>query len=359
MAKVQLRDVRKSYGEVKVIKGIDLDIAHGEFCVFVGPSGCGKSTLLRMISGLEPITAGDVVIEDRVVNDVSAAERGLAMVFQSYALYPHMSVRQNLSFGLENDNVPRAEITKKVGEVSKMLQIDELLDRRPKDLSGGQRQRVAIGRAVVREPLVFLFDEPLSNLDAELRVGMRGEITALHKRLGNTMIYVTHDQVEAMTMADKIAVLRLGELEQFGTPLELYNAPCNLFVAGFIGSPRMNFVTGRVSASDRGMMELATGETLTLPDAGFSQVPGEPVTLGIRPNHLQMADDGGIGLHVHSVEQLGGESYVYGEMGNGAALTLHLPGQTGIAAGDTMRVVPDTREMHLFDSDSGLSLRLT
>ena len=238
MARLELRNVVKSYGAVDVIKGVDLQVNHGEFCVFVGPSGCGKSTLLRMIAGLEPITGGEIAIGEEVVNHIPAADRGLAMVFQSYALYPHMTVRQNLSFGLENINTPRAEIATKVGEVAKMLQIDMLLDRRPKDLSGGQRQRVAIGRAVVREPRVFLFDEPLSNLDAELRVDMRGEISALHKRLGNTMIYVTHDQVEAMTMADKIAVLRLGELEQFGRPLDLYNAPENLFVAGFIGSPK-------------------------------------------------------------------------------------------------------------------------
>ena len=240
MAAIELRGVRKAYGQAEVIKGIDLSIAHGEFCVFVGPSGCGKSTLLRMISGLEGITEGDIAIGGEVVNDIPAADRGLAMVFQSYALYPHMTVRQNLSFGLENIQTPRAEIAIKVGEVARMLQIDMLLDRRPKDLSGGQRQRVAIGRAVVREPRVFLFDEPLSNLDAELRVDMRGEIAALHRRLGNTMIYVTHDQVEAMTMADKIAVLRLGKLEQFGAPLDLYNRPANLFVAGFIGSPKMN-----------------------------------------------------------------------------------------------------------------------
>ena len=290
MAAIELRGVRKAYGQVEVIKGIDLSIAHGEFCVFVGPSGCGKSTLLRMISGLEGITEGDIAIGDEVVNDIPAADRGLAMVFQSYALYPHMTVRQNLSFGLENIQTPRAEIATKVGEVARMLQIDILLDRRPKDLSGGQRQRVAIGRAVVREPGVFLFDEPLSNLDAELRVDMRGEIAALHRRLGNTMIYVTHDQVEAMTMADKIAVLRLGKLEQFGAPLALYNRPANLFVAGFIGSPKMNFLAGQVDADDRARLRLETGEVLAIPQAGFAQRSGANVTLGIRPNHLHAAD---------------------------------------------------------------------
>ncbi|MFO7921888.1 sn-glycerol-3-phosphate ABC transporter ATP-binding protein UgpC [Rhodobacteraceae bacterium W635] len=358
MARVELKDVRKSYGAVDVIKGIDLDVTHGEFCVFVGPSGCGKSTLLRMISGLEPITDGDIVIGGEVVNKIPAADRGLAMVFQSYALYPHMSVRQNLSFGLENINTPKAEIAAKVDEVAKMLKIDPLLDRRPKDLSGGQRQRVAIGRAVVREPRVFLFDEPLSNLDAELRVDMRGEITSLHRRLQNTMIYVTHDQVEAMTMADKIAVLRLGELEQFGRPLDLYNRPANLFVAGFIGSPRMNFIKGRVEAGNREVLELETGETMVLPETGFAQRPGQAVTLGIRPNHMHPAEDGHLHLDVQSVEQLGGESYLYGKLRNGQPLTLHLTGQTNAARGDILAIAPDHGEIHLFDSDSGLSLRM-
>jgi multiple sugar transport system ATP-binding protein len=357
MAAIELREVRKAYGAAEVIKGIDLSIAHGEFCVFVGPSGCGKSTLLRMISGLEEISGGDIAIGGEVVNDIPAADRGLAMVFQSYALYPHMTVRQNLSFGLENINTPKAEIAAKVGEVARMLQIEQLLDRRPKDLSGGQRQRVAIGRAVVREPRVFLFDEPLSNLDAELRVDMRGEIAALHRRLGNTMIYVTHDQVEAMTMADKIAVLRLGKLEQFGRPLDLYNRPANLFVAGFIGSPKMNFLTGQVDPGDRTLLHLDTGEMLRLPDAGFAQVAGEKVTLGIRPNHLRVAEDGPVTVHVRSVEQLGGESYVYGATTTGAPVTVHSPGQTRIAMGETVRVGGEAGDIHLFDSDSGLSLR--
>ncbi|NKX45727.1 ABC transporter ATP-binding protein [Roseicyclus persicicus] len=357
MASIELRQVRKAYGAAEVIKGIDLSIAHGEFCVFVGPSGCGKSTLLRMISGLEDISGGEIAIGGEVVNRIPAADRGLAMVFQSYALYPHMTVRQNLSFGLENINTPRPEITRKVAEVSKMLQIDQLLDRRPKDLSGGQRQRVAIGRAVVREPRVFLFDEPLSNLDAELRVDMRGEIAALHRRLGNTMIYVTHDQVEAMTMADKIAVLRLGKLEQFGAPLDLYNRPANLFVAGFIGSPKMNFLTGQVDAGDRSLLHLDTGETLRLPAAGFAQRAGEKVTLGIRPNHMQASAEGPVAVQVRSVEQLGGESYVYGHTATGAPITVHSPGQTRIAIGDTVRVGAPEDETHLFDSASGLSLR--
>ena len=358
MAKIELKQLQKSYGAVEVIKGIDLEIAHGEFCVFVGPSGCGKSTLLRMISGLEGISGGDIIIGDEVVNDIPAADRGLAMVFQSYALYPHMSVRQNLSFGLENINTPRDEIARKVDEVSKMLQIDMLLDRKPKDLSGGQRQRVAIGRAVVREPRVFLFDEPLSNLDAELRVDMRGEITALHRRLENTMIYVTHDQVEAMTMADKIAVLRLGELEQFGTPLELYNSPKNLFVAGFIGSPKMNFIKGRVAADNRERLELETGEVLDLPAEGFAQTAGQEVTLGIRPNHMQAGEAGPIAMDVASVEQLGGESYLYGKLQNGSAVTLHLSGQTHVQIGERIAITLQADEVHLFDTQSGQTLRL-
>ncbi|MBF9030577.1 sn-glycerol-3-phosphate ABC transporter ATP-binding protein UgpC [Rhodobacterales bacterium HKCCE3408] len=357
MASIELKDVRKAYGSVEVIKGIDLAIGHGEFCVFVGPSGCGKSTLLRMISGLEPITGGAIEIGGDVVNHIPAADRGLAMVFQSYALYPHMTVRQNLSFGLENINTPKGEIAAKVDEVSKMLKIDMLLDRRPKDLSGGQRQRVAIGRAIAREPRVYLFDEPLSNLDAELRVDMRGEISGLHKRLGNTMIYVTHDQIEAMTMADKIAVLRLGELEQFGRPLDLFNYPRNLFVAGFIGSPKMNFLKGAVSMSDRSLLTLNTGEEVTLPVEGFDHRAGQNVTLGIRPNDLQPAETGPIHLNVAAVEQLGTESYLYGELADGTRLTVHNPGQTRVQAGERVALSYQPHAVHLFDNDSTLSLR--
>jgi len=356
MAKVQLKSVRKSYGELEVIKGIDLEVEHGEFCVFVGPSGCGKSTLLRMISGLENITDGDVLISDEVVNDIPAADRGLAMVFQSYALYPHMSVRQNLSFGLENIRTPKAEIESKVGDVSKMLQIDQLLDRRPKDLSGGQRQRVAIGRAVVQEPRVFLFDEPLSNLDAELRVGMRGEISALHGRLGNTMIYVTHDQVEAMTMADKIAVLRLGELEQFGAPLDLFNHPNNLFVAGFIGSPKMNFIKGHVDASDRRQLVLDTGEKTTLPGKGYLHEIGQAITMGVRPNDLRPNETGSLTMAVRSVEQLGTESYIYGNLLDDTTITIHSPGQTAVTRGEKIRIGAVDDMIRLFDTNTGLTL---
>src|SRR5690349_18746251 len=249
MASLKLDHVVKRFGAATVVHGVDLDVADGEFVVFVGPSGCGKSTLLRMISGLESVTEGDLFIDGRRVNDVSAAQRGLAMVFQSYALYPHMTVYQNLAFGLQNMRTPKAHIEAKVSDAARMLRLDALLERRPTQLSGGQRQRVAIGRAIVRNPAIFLFDEPLSNLDAELRVQMRSEITALHDRLRTTMIYVTHDQVEAMTMADRIVVLRAGRVEQVGTPLELYNHPANRFVAGFIGSPQMNFIGAHAQAA--------------------------------------------------------------------------------------------------------------
>ncbi len=362
MAKLELRNVEKAYGAAKVIRGVDLDIEHGEFCVFVGPSGCGKSTLLRMISGLESITDGSILIDGELVNRVPAAERGLAMVFQSYALYPHMTVQQNLSFGLENLNTPKAQIAEKIEQVSQMLQIDQLLQRRPKDLSGGQRQRVAIGRAVVREPRIFLFDEPLSNLDAELRVDMRGEIARLHKRLGNTMIYVTHDQVEAMTMADKIAVLRDGVVEQFGTPLDLYNEPDNVFVAGFIGSPKMNFLKGVIKKGSGTTLVLETGDKIELPDDTPKVSDDMAVTLGIRPNGLHLAssaDTSAVHVDVKSVERLGGESYIYAAMPNGDAITVHSPGQTEIEPGSQITLTINTSHMHLFSTESGKALLLT
>ena len=242
MANLKLIDIKKSYGKTQVIHGVNLEVLDGEFCVLVGPSGCGKSTLLRMIAGLEAISEGSILIDENKVNDISAAKRGLAMVFQSYALYPHMSVRQNLAFGLENLKLDKTEIEKRIQEAARLLRMEEYLKRRPGQLSGGQMQRVAIGRAIVREPTIYLFDEPLSNLDAELRVATRVELKALHKRLGNTMVYVTHEQAAAMTMADKIVVLNEGIIEQVGAPLELYNKPANIFVAGFIGSPKMNFL---------------------------------------------------------------------------------------------------------------------
>jgi len=364
MSHLVLTDVHKSYGDVQVIKGIDLRVEQGEFCVFVGPSGCGKSTLLRMISGLEPISDGTVSIEGDVVNHVPAADRGLAMVFQSYALYPHMSVRQNLSFGLENINTPRQEINKKVQEVSAMLQIDMLLDRKPKDLSGGQRQRVAIGRAVVREPSIFLFDEPLSNLDAELRVDMRAEIANLHRRLGNTMIYVTHDQVEAMTMADKIAVLRAGKLEQVGAPLDLYNHPRNQFVAGFIGSPKMNFMPGCVNAIHDGpdgktcRFTAQGGESFQFSAQSFKLALNQNVTLGFRPSHLSVCDaeKADLSVSVKSAEQLGGESFLYCQTQSADLITVHISGQTNVARGTQIGLMLERDNIHVFDTDSGITL---
>jgi multiple sugar transport system ATP-binding protein len=365
MATLALKGVTKAFGPTKVIHAIDLEIAHGEFIVFVGPSGCGKSTLLRMIAGLEDVTSGEVAIDGAVVNAVPAAMRGLAMVFQSYALYPHMSVKQNLSFGLENLGTPKAEIAARVEEAARMLRIEPLLARKPGQLSGGQRQRVAIGRAVVREPKIFLFDEPLSNLDAELRVQMRIEIGNLHQRLGNTMIYVTHDQVEAMTMADRIAVLKDGRLEQFGRPLDLYNRPANRFVAGFIGSPRMNFLAGTISAVAAGGVEVALdgGGTLTIPCAPEGAAPGEAVTLGIRPEHIGLAESGmgesnmgDVAFHVTLTEQLGGESYLHGTLPSGETLSVRLSGQTQVARGETIGLkLGEPGLRHLFHAESGLA----
>ncbi|MGL5113995.1 MAG: ABC transporter ATP-binding protein [Beijerinckiaceae bacterium] len=357
MSTLELRQVKKSFGPTNVIHGIDLSIHHGEFIVFVGPSGCGKSTLLRMIAGLEPVTTGDITIDGAVVNDIPAAERGLAMVFQSYALYPHMSVRQNLSFGLENLKTPKPEIERRVAEAARMLRMDQLLERRPGQLSGGQRQRVAIGRAVVREPKIFLFDEPLSNLDAELRVQMRVEIGALHQRLGNTMIYVTHDQVEAMTMADRIAVLKDGRLEQFGRPLDLYNRPANLFVAGFIGSPRMNFLSGKLEAADAAgaVVALDAGGKVHVPCAAGAASVGAAVKLGVRPEHISPVDgDGDVKLSVSLTEQLGGESYLHGALPSGETLSVRLAGQTRVNRGDAVGLrLAEPALRHLFDLETG------
>jgi multiple sugar transport system ATP-binding protein len=352
MAVLELDRLVKDYGQVRAIHGVDLRIENGEFCVFVGPSGCGKSTLLRMIAGLEDISGGELRIDGARVNEQRASERGLAMVFQTYALYPHMTVRQNLAFGLENIRTPKREIEKRVAEAARMLQIEPYLDRRPKQLSGGQRQRVAIGRAVVREPRVFLFDEPLSNLDAELRVTMRGEISALHRRLGNTMIYVTHDQVEAMTMADKIVVLRDGRIEQAGTPK-------NSFVAGFIGSPRMNFIAVAVAGIDGDGVSLtdAAGNGYRAAVSGEGLKAGDAAELGIRPDHLDIGGDAGATVTVQSVEQLGGESYLYCEAADGTKLTAHLPGQTAIRRGETARLVLRPAFTHLFRKTDGLAQR--
>ncbi|MBD8066330.1 sn-glycerol-3-phosphate ABC transporter ATP-binding protein UgpC [Devosia sp. PTR5] len=347
---IELRQLKKAYGDVEVIHGVDLSIAPGDFTVFVGPSGCGKSTLLRMIAGLEPITGGDLLIDGQRMNEVPAARRGIAMVFQSYALYPHMSVYQNLAFGLETAKMPKAEIATRVQRAAEILKIEPLLKRKPKQLSGGQRQRVAIGRAIVREPKIFLFDEPLSNLDAELRVAMRVEIAKLHNDLGNTMIYVTHDQVEAMTMADKIVVLRAGVIEQSGAPLDLYNNPRNLFVAGFIGSPKMNFLS--VSAD---------GDALRAGSHTFSvgrSVSGA-TTLGVRPEHITVVDGTGIHLadvKVDLVENLGGQTVVYATTTDGQPMTIVLEGQREVAPGTTVPIHVDPSKVHLFNAE-GLAIR--
>lgn len=358
MANIELKNLKKSYSKVDVIHGIDLEIESGEFCVFVGPSGCGKSTLLRMIAGLEKVTSGDICIEGEIINDVAAAKRRLAMVFQSYALYPHMSVRKNLSFGLENLNVPKNEINDRVQHAAKMLQISDYLDRKPGQLSGGQRQRVAIGRAVVREPRVFLFDEPLSNLDAELRVATRGEISELHKRLKNTMIYVTHDQVEAMTMADKIAVLRDGRLEQYGAPLELFNQPANLFVAGFIGSPKMNLLkAGLISREVGSLIRLQDGTELPVEESRFGKPESGPVIFGIRPGDLELANKGeGLAARVISVEQLGPESFIFAKNTFDEELVLSIKGQTEVKPGEEIHLKVILEKMHIFDANSQQNL---
>jgi multiple sugar transport system ATP-binding protein len=351
MSSLQMRGVVKRFASLEVIHGVDLDIADGEFVVFVGPSGCGKSTLLRMIAGLEKVSAGEILIDGAVVNNIPAAKRGLAMVFQSYALYPHMSVRKNLSFGLETMRTPREEIRRRVAEAAETLQISELLDRKPGQLSGGQRQRVAIGRAIVREPGIFLFDEPLSNLDAELRMQMRVEINKLHRRLGATMIFVTHDQVEAMTLADRIVVLRAGVVEQVGTPLDLYNHPDNLFVAGFIGSPRMNLMGATLSASPGGGVEAASPSGFCLPVAvdGVAKA-GDSATIGIRPEALTIIpkEEARVVGEVQIAEQLGGETCVYVVLPNGETLTIEIPGQSNVRPGETVGIGFDPRTAHVF-----------
>jgi multiple sugar transport system ATP-binding protein len=355
MASLQLRNVLKRFGSTEVIHGIDLDINDGEFVVFVGPSGCGKSTLLRMIAGLEEVSGGEVVIDGEAMTEVPAAKRGLAMVFQSYALYPHMSVRKNLSFGLETMGAPKQEIRARVAEAAEVLQIGELLERRPGQLSGGQRQRVAIGRAIVREPKIFLFDEPLSNLDAELRMQMRIEINKLHRKLGSTMIFVTHDQVEAMTLADRIVVLRSGVVEQVGTPLDLYNRPANHFVAGFIGSPRMNFLPGEVASVGDGVAEILVESTLRLktPIAANDLRPGDTVTVGVRPEALRVVEPGEAMLNgeVQIAEHLGGETFLYLNLPSGASLTVEIQGQDSARSGDKVAIAFDASAYHVFRED--------
>jgi multiple sugar transport system ATP-binding protein len=362
VADVRLIDVQKAYGDVQVLRDINLEVRDGEFMVFVGPSGCGKSTLLRTIAGLEDITGGTLQIGSRVVNDVPPAERGIAMVFQSYALYPHMNLYDNMAFGLKLAKVPKDEIDRAVTQAAKILHIDHLLHRKPKDLSGGQRQRVAIGRAIVRKPEVFLFDEPLSNLDAALRVRMRYEFAKLHEDLKSTMIYVTHDQVEAMTLADRIVVLQAGRIEQVGAPLELYEHPCNLFVAGFIGSPRMNFVEAElVEASARhALVRLESGSQIQCQvDASAGRV-GDKVTLGVRPEHFVVGGDGNaIDVTVTFVESLGGSTQAYCAFpGVDDALTCDLDGRTRVRHGDALKLSIPADATYLFDRDGKAFRRL-
>ncbi|MFA9232255.1 MAG: ABC transporter ATP-binding protein [Microgenomates group bacterium] len=355
MTGLKLRNVRKSYGAAEVIKGVDLDISPGEFVVFVGPSGCGKSTLLRMIAGLEEISGGDLFIGDNRMNDVDPAQRGIAMVFQSYALYPHMTVRENMGFALRFAKKPKDEIARAVNEAARILELGPLLDRRPKDLSGGQRQRVAIGRAIVRQPDVFLFDEPLSNLDAELRVHMRIEVARLHKELATTIIYVTHDQVEAMTLADKIVVMRAGVVEQVGAPLTLYDDPNNLFVAGFIGSPKMNFLAGVVE-QDRVRLPEFGNQSIPLGHLANPPAQGSEVTVGIRPEAFKRGGAAGLELTIEIVEHLGNESFAYARQSGGQMLTLATEDGRGLQPGQRIEARFDPAHVMLFDT-SGQRIR--
>ncbi len=348
MGAVTLQAVRKRFGATEVIHGVDLEIAEGEFCVLVGPSGCGKSTLLRMIAGLEDIGAGRLSIAGRDVTEVPPAERGVSMVFQSYALYPHMTVYKNMAFGLKLAKAHRDTIEDKVRAAARTLQIEDLLGRKPRELSGGQRQRVAIGRAIVRDPKVFLFDEPLSNLDAALRVQMRIEIARLHERLGSTMVYVTHDQVEAMTLADKIVVLNAGRVEQVGAPIELYRRPDNLFVAGFIGAPAMNLLTGTVA---EGGVRLDGGAIAHVP-VGTAE-PGGRVTLGLRPEHLRPSGEGaGCGLIFlpEMTEELGESRLLHGRLQGGPELTLRLHGRQTLPQRQPVPLAVEPDDVHLFDA---------
>jgi lactose/L-arabinose transport system ATP-binding protein len=349
MSQIELRNVRKSFGNTDVIHDVSLAIEQGEFTVFVGPSGCGKSTLLRMIAGLEEVTDGEIHIGGKDVTDEEPSDRGVAMVFQSYALYPHMSVADNMSFGLRMAHRPKPEIEEKVGKAARILQLEALLDRKPGQLSGGQRQRVAIGRAIVRDPQVFLFDEPLSNLDAELRVQMRVEIAKLHQTLGNTMVYVTHDQTEALTLADRIVVLRAGRIEQVGSPLELYDDPDNAFVAGFIGSPRMNFLPAVAAAGGR----LSIGGTGI--EAPVAVATGAEVQFGIRPEHLDEEAGSALQLKVEVVEQLGSTAYVHGTLPNGEVLVTERR-RDRPRPGDSIELRFDPARVRLFDA-AGQRLR--
>ncbi|MFK7994935.1 MAG: ABC transporter ATP-binding protein [Granulosicoccus sp.] len=340
MATLELVNVHKSFGSTEVIENMNLQVKDGELLVFVGPSGCGKSTMLRMIAGLETLSSGSIAIDGKRIDHEPPANRGIAMVFQSYALYPHKDVRGNLGFALRHAKVPKTEIDKRVDKAATILGLDDLMDRKPRELSGGQRQRVAIGRAIVREPKVFLFDEPLSNLDAALRVHMRVEILKLHQRLKNTLVYVTHDQVEAMTLADRIVVFRAGKVEQIGTPLELYRTPANRFVAGFIGSPAMNFL----EASSNGT-SVSIGES----EVCHSNATAGKVTLGVRPEHLSIDANGAFTGTVQVFEHLGGESFVHLLMADGQTLIAKLDGEYQFSPGESCRLGINANKCHVFD----------
>ncbi|GER17814.1 ABC transporter ATP-binding protein [Variovorax boronicumulans] len=356
MAQVQLKQLRKDFAGVPVVHGIDLDIAHGEFVVLVGPSGCGKSTLLRMIAGLEPISGGELRIGGARANDLSPQKRNISMVFQSYALYPHLSVYENIAFGPRTRGEAESDFRPRIEKAASLLNLTPYLDRLPRALSGGQRQRVAMGRAVVREPALFLFDEPLSNLDAQLRVQMRAEIKALHQRLGNTMVYVTHDQVEAMTMADRIVVMRAGRVEQVGAPLELYDRPVNRFVAGFIGSPAMNFTQGQVHrAHGRTWLALPDGQAWDLPTSGCTPLlaDGQHVLLGLRPEHLQLAPEG-LALRVILTESTGDKTQIYGTVaGSETPWCVSVHDRVALKPGDLVHLqVREAASTHCFDAQT-------
>jgi multiple sugar transport system ATP-binding protein len=350
MATVSIRDVRKRYGSTEVLHGVSVEIEDGEFVILVGPSGCGKSTLLRMIAGLENITGGEIAIGGRVVNDVAPKERDIAMVFQNYALYPHMTVRDNMAFALSLAGAPKAVIDQKVGRAAEILSLAPYLNRYPRQLSGGQRQRVAMGRAIVRDPQVFLFDEPLSNLDAKLRVAMRAEIKELHQRLTTTTVYVTHDQIEAMTMADKIVVMNGGNVEQIGAPLDLYDNPTNLFVAGFIGSPAMNFLKGSV---DGGAFRSEMGTSLPLPSTRGA-AEGSPIIYGVRPEHFQL-NGAGVPARVTVIEPTGSETQVMAEFA-GSPIIAAFRERVLARPGEMIHITPDPAMVHLFDAGTGMRL---
>ncbi len=354
MATLKIKNLKKGFEGLQIIKGVDLEVRDREFVVFVGPSGCGKSTLLRLIAGLEDVTSGNIELDGRDITEVTPAKRDLAMVFQSYALYPHMTVRQNMAFALNLAGQEKAEVTRKVDDAARILELGPLLERKPKQLSGGQRQRVAIGRAIVRNPKIFLFDEPLSNLDAALRVQMRLELSRLHKELQATMIYVTHDQVEAMTLADKVVVLNAGQIEQIGSPLELYHHPANLFVAGFLGTPKMGFLKGKVSRIDAQACEvqLAAGPSITLPRVSPTLSIGSEVTLGIRPEHLELAsaDQCQLGVTADVSERLGSDTFCHVVTDSGEPLTLRIRGDMSSQYGERLSLHLNAEHCHLFDA---------